>query len=182
MFEFATLLAAESEEMPSVLAVPLDELIIGLIAFLIVFGGLAKFVLPKIKVTLDERANLIEGGLERAGKAEEEAAAVLAEYQQQLAGAREEASAIRTAAQSDRTAIIEEARNEARNAAAIMTASAEAAMAAERAQAVAALTRQVGELALTLADKVVGEALSDDARVAATVDSFITDLERAAAK
>ena len=63
-----------------------------------------------------------------------------------------------------------------------MTASAEAAMAAERAQAVAALTRQVGELALTLADKVVGEALSDDARVAATVDSFITDLERAAVK
>ena len=54
-------------------------------------------------------------------------------------------------------------------------------MAAERAQAVAALTRQVGELALTLADKVVGEALSDDARVAATVDSFIADLERTAA-
>ena len=62
-----------------------------------------------------------------------------------------------------------------------MTASAEAAMAAERAQAVAALTRQVGELALTLADKVVGEALANDARVAATVDSFIADLERAAA-
>ena len=105
----------------------------------------------------------------------------LAEYQKQLAGAREEASAIRTAAQSDRTAIIEEARNEARSAAAVVTASAEAAMAAERAQAVAALTRQVGELALTLADKVVGEALANDARVAATVDSFIADLERAAA-
>ncbi len=182
MFEFATLLAAESEEMPSVLAVPLDELIIGLIAFLLVFGVLAKFVLPKIKVTLDERANLIEGGLERAGKAEEEAAAVLVEYQRQLAGAREEASAIRTAAQADRTAIVEEARNEARIAAASVTASAEAAMVAERAQAVAALTRQVGELALTLADKVVGEALSNDARVASTVDAFIADLERAASK
>ena len=47
MFESATLLAAECEEMPSVLAVPLDELVIGLIAFLIVFGGLAKFVLAK---------------------------------------------------------------------------------------------------------------------------------------
>jgi hypothetical protein len=30
------------EEMPSVLAVPIDELIIGIIAFIIVFGGLAK--------------------------------------------------------------------------------------------------------------------------------------------
>ncbi len=182
MFEFATLLAAENEEMPSVLAVPLDELIIGLIAFLLVFGVLARFVLPKIKVTLDERANLIEGGLERAGKAEEEAAAVLVEYQRQLAGARSEASAIRTAAQADRTAIVEEARNEARIAAASVTALAEAAMVAERAQAVAALTRQVGELALTLADKVVGEALSNDARVASTVDAFIADLERAASK
>lgn len=182
MFEFATLLAAEGEELPSVLAVPLDKLIVGIIAFLLVFGTLAKFVLPKIKVTLDERANLIEGGLERAGKAEEEAAAVLAEYQKQLAGAREEASAIRTAAQADRTAIVEEARNEARLAAAGVTAAAEAAMGAERAQAVSALTRQVGELALSLADKVVGEALSDDARVASTVDSFIADLEKAAAK
>jgi F-type H+-transporting ATPase subunit b len=182
MFEFATLLAAESEEMPTVLAVPLDELIIGLIAFLLVFGTLAKFVLPKIKATLDERADLIEGGLERAGKAEEAAAVVLAEYQHQLAGAREEASAIRTAAQADRTAIVEEARNEARVAAASVTAAAEASMAAERAQAVSALTRQVGELALSLADKVVGEALSNDARVASTVDAFIADLERTAAK
>jgi F-type H+-transporting ATPase subunit b len=182
MFEFATILAAESEEMPSVLAVPLDELIIGLIAFLLVFGTLAKFVLPKIKATLEERADLIEGGLERAGKAEEAAAVVLAEYQKQLAGAREEASAIRTAAQADRTAIVEEARNEARIAAASVTATAEAAMAAERAQAVSALTRQVGELALSLADKVVGEALSNDARVASTVDAFIADLERAAVK
>jgi F-type H+-transporting ATPase subunit b len=55
-------------------------------------------------------------------------------------------------------------------------------MTAERAAAVSALTRQVGELALSLADKVVGEALSNDARVAATVDSFIADLEKAAAK
>ena len=182
MFKSVTLLAAESEEMPSVLAVPLDELIIGLIAFLLVFGTLAKFVLPKIKVTLDERANLIEGGLERAGKAEEEAASVLLEYQKQLAGAREEASAIRTAAQADRAAIVDEARNEARVAAASVTTAAEAAMAAERAQAVSALTRQVGELALDLADKVVGEALANDARVSSTVDAFIADLEKVASK
>ena len=170
------------EEMPSVLAVPLDEFIIGIIAFLIVFGGLAKFVLPKIKATLDEGANLNEGGIERAGAAEAEAAALLEQYRAQLAGAREEASAIRTQAQADRNAIIEEARNEARVAAASVTAAAEAAMAAERAQAVSALTKQVGEMAITLADKIVGQTLSDDARVRATVDSFIADLEKQAAR
>lgn len=180
MSVLTSLLAAAGEggeEMPSVLAVPLDEFIIGLIAFLIVFGGLAKFALPKIKETLDERANLIEGGLERAGAAEAEAAALLLEYKAQLAGAREEASVIRTQAQADRSAIIEEARDEARSAAASVTAAAEASMAAERAQAISSLTKQVGELAIALADKIVGQSLAEDARVRATVDSFIADLE-----
>ena len=67
MFKFATILAAESEEMPTVLAVPLDELIIGLIAFLLVFGTLAKFVLPKIKATLDETPPDLVADLSRTG-------------------------------------------------------------------------------------------------------------------
>ena len=70
--------SAASEEMPSVLAVPVDELIIGLIAFLIVFGALGKFALPKIKATLDERADAIEGGLQRAEEAQAEASRVAA--------------------------------------------------------------------------------------------------------
>jgi len=82
--------SAASEEMPSVLAVPVDELIIGLIAFLIVFGALGKFALPKIKATLDERADAIEGGLQRAEEAQAEASRVLEEYKEQLASAREE--------------------------------------------------------------------------------------------
>ena len=173
---------AASEEMPSVLAVPIDELIIGLIAFLIVFGTLGKFALPKIKATLDERADAIEGGLKRAEEAQAEAGQVLEEYKAQLASAREEASAIRTQAQADRSAMVEEAKNEARQAAAQVTAAAEAQMAADRAQAMSTLTRQVGELSVELASKVVGEALTDDARVRATVDAFLDDLERQASR
>lgn len=170
------------EEMPSVLAVPIDELIIGIIAFLIVFGGLAKFALPNIKRTLAERADAIEGGIERAAKAEAEANALAEQYRQQLAAAREEASAIRTQAQADRSAMIEEARAEARAAAAAVTAQAEAQIAAERSQATSALTQQIGELAVNLAGKVVGQTLTDDARVRQTVDDFIADLERQAAQ
>ncbi len=169
------------EEMPSVLAVPIDELIIGIIAFIIVFGGLAKFALPNIKRTLAERADAIEGGIERAAKAEAEANALAEQYRQQLAAAREEASAIRTQAQADRSAMIEEARAEARAAAQAVTAQAEAQIAAERSQATSALTQQIGELAVNLAGKVVGQALTDDARVRQTVDDFISDLERQAA-
>ena len=168
--------------MPSVLAVPLVELVAGGIAFLIVFGLLGKFALPKIKATLDERADAIEGGLRRAEDAQAEAQRVLEEYKQQLAQAREEASAIRTQAQADRAAIVEEARTEARQAAAQVTAAAEAQMAADRAQAMSTLTRQVGELSVELAAKVVGESLTDDARVRATVDAFLVELERQAAR
>ena len=168
--------------MPSVLAVPLVELVAGGIAFLIVFGLLGKFALPKIKATLDERADAIEGGLKRAEDAQAEAQRVLEEYKQQLAQAREVASAIRTQAQADRAAIVEEARTEARQAAAQVTAAAEAQMAADRAQAMSTLTRQVGELSVELAAKVVGESLTDDARVRATVDAFLDELERQAAR
>lgn len=169
-----------AEEMPSVLDVPIDELIIGIIAFIIVFGVLAKLALPGIKRTLEERTNAIEGGLERSAVAEAEAQQLLEQYKAQLASAREEASAIRTQAQSDRAAMIEEARSEARQAALQVTAAAEAQLAADRSQATAALTRQVGELAVGLASKVVGQALTDDARVRATVDAFLDDLERQA--
>ncbi len=167
---------------PNVLAVPLDELIIGLIAFLIVFGGLAKLALPKIKQTLAERSDTIEGGIRRAEGAQAEAQRTLDEYRAQLAQAREEAAAIRTQAQSERAAIVDEARNEARLAAQQVTAAAEAQLAADRAQAISSLTRQVGELSVGLASKIVGESLQDDARVRATVDAFIADLEAQAAR
>ena len=170
-----------AEEMPSVLAVPIDELIIGIIAFIVVFGGLAKFALPNIKKTLEERTNTIEGGIQRAADAQAEAQSLLEQYKAQLAQAREEASAIRTQAQADRAALIEDARNEARQAALQVTATADAQLAADRSQATAALTRQVGEMAIGLAGKVVGQALTDDARVRATVDAFLDELEQQAA-
>ena len=177
----AVLASGESgEEMPSVLAVPIDELIIGIIAFIIVFGGLAKFALPGIKKTLAERADAIEGGIERAAKAEAEAKELAEQYRAQLAAAREEASAIRTQAQADRSAMIEEARNEARAAAQQVQAQAAASLDAERSQATAQLTRQIGELSVALAGKVVGQSLTDDARVRQTVEDFIGDLERQA--
>lgn len=172
--------AAEGEEAPSILNIPIDELIIGIVAFLIVFAVLSKFALPGVKRVLEERADAIEGGIARAATAEASANELLEQYKAQLASAREEAAAIRTQAQSERASIVDEARTEARQAALQVTTAAEAQLAADRAQATAQLTRQVGELAVTLAGKVVGEALTDDARIRATVDAFLDDLEQGA--
>jgi len=170
-------IAASEGEGANVLALPLYEIIIALLCFFIVFGALAKFALPNIKKTLDERADAIEGGIKRAEEAQAEAARLADDYRQQLAQAREEAAVIRAQAQADRTAIIEEARTEAAAAAATVTARAEAQLTADRAQTIASLRHEVGTLAVTLAGKVVGESLTDDARAQATVERFISDLE-----
>lgn len=173
--------AAEAEQV-NILRVPLDELVIGTIAFGLVFLALAKFAFPAINKTLEARADAIEGGLQRAEDSQAEAAAMLDQYREQLAQARTEAASIRAEAQADKTAMIEQARTEAATAAAVVTERAQAQMDAERSQAMATLRREVSELALVLAGKVVGESLSDDARARSSVDRFIADLEGEAAK
>ena len=174
------IIAAESEV--NILRLPLDELIIGTLAFAIVFFALAKFAFPAISKTLEDRADAIEGGLARAENSQAEAAAMLEEYRAQLADARGEAANIRAEAQAEKTVMIENARGEAAAAAATVTERAQAQIEAERSQAMASLRRDVSELALTLAGNVVGEALTDDARARASVDRFIADLEVEAAK
>jgi F-type H+-transporting ATPase subunit b len=166
----------------NILRLPIYELVIGTLAFGIVFFALAKFAFPAIRKTLDERADAIEGGLARAENSQAEAAAMLEQYRAQLADARGEAATIRSEAQAEKAAMIESARGEAATAAASVTERAQAQIEAERSQAMASLRRDVSELALTLAGKVVGESLTDDARARASVDRFIADLEVEAAK
>lgn len=175
------ILASEAEQQ-NILRVPLDELIIGTVAFGLVFFALAKFAFPAINKALEDRANAIEGGLKRAEDSQAEAAALLDQYRAQLADARTEAANIRSQAQAEKSAIIEAAKSEATAAAAAVTERAQAQMEAERAQAMTTLRRDVSDLALNLAGKVVGETLSDDARAKATVDRFISELEAQAAK
>ncbi len=153
------------------------DLIWGGLSFLIVLILFWKFVLPRMKVVMEERTDRIEGGIARADELQQQAQADLEEYRRALAEARQEAAEIRTQAQADRKAIVEEARSEAVAVAAAVTASAEAAIERDRAQVVGQLTTQVGVLAVDLASKVVGQSLSDDARVRQTVESFVADLE-----
>ncbi len=153
------------------------DLIWGGLSFLIVLVLFWKFVLPRMKQVMDERADLIEGGIARAEEMQAQAQADLESYRQALAEAREEAAEIRTQAQADRRAIVDEARAEAAAAASAVTEAAEAAIERDRAQVVGQLTAQVGTLAVDLASKVVGQALADDARVRQTVEDFVTELE-----
>jgi F-type H+-transporting ATPase subunit b len=125
-----------------------------------------------------DRTNAIQGGMERAEKAQLEAQRALTQYNDQLSKAREEAQTLREEARVQGAAIIEDLRAKAQDEAARITATAHASIEAERQQAIASLRNEVGTLAVELASKIVGEALDDQARQSRVVDRFLEDLEK----
>jgi F-type H+-transporting ATPase subunit b len=125
-----------------------------------------------------DRTNAIQGGIERAEKAQLEAQRALTQYNDQLSKAREEAQTLREEARVQGAAIIEDLRTKAQEEAARITATAHASIEAERQQAIASLRNEVGTLAVELASKIVGEALDDQARQSRVVDRFLEDLEK----
>ena len=176
----AVLAVVKDGEEPNPLVPALSELIVGVIAFALLFFFLKAKVWPAFEKAFAERTASIEGGIQKAEKAQAEAAEALAQYKQQLAEAREEAGRIRTEAQGQRAQIVEEARAEARVEAQRITEAATAQIASERAQALAELRRDVGGLAVQLAGKIVGESLEDEARQRRTVERFLDELESSA--
>jgi F-type H+-transporting ATPase subunit b len=127
------------------------EIIVGFIAFSLLYLVLRRAVVPRFEKAFAERTDAIQGGMERAERAQQEAEAALNQYKLQLA-AQEEATRI--------------------------TATAQASIEAERQQAVKSLRNEVGALATELASKIVGEALDDQVRQSRIVDRFLEDLEK----
>ena len=154
------------------------ELIVGAVAFTLLFLTLRKFVVPMFEKAYTDRTNAIQGGMERAEKAQLEAQRALVQYNEQLSKAREEAQNLREEARVQGAAIIEDLRAKAQDEAARITATAHASIEAERQQAIASLRNEVGTLAVELASKIVGEALDDQARQTRVVDRFLEDLEK----
>ncbi len=155
----------------------LPELIIGAIAFLIVFIALRQVLLPRIQKTLAERTDAIEGGLRRAEEAQHEADQRLEQYKEQLAEARQESARLREKAREEGAQIIAEMREQAQAEARRLVDAAHAQIDADRQQAIQMLRAEVGTLAVDLAGRVVGEALEDEARQRRVVERFMEDLE-----
>jgi F-type H+-transporting ATPase subunit b len=152
------------------------ELIIGSIAFLIVFALLARVLMPRISATLAERTDAIEGGLKRAEDAQDEAKRVLTQYRAQLADARHEAARIREQANEEAAQIVAQGRADGVAERERIIATASAQIEADRQQAVTVLRAEVGSLAVELAGRIVGESLTDEARQSRLVDRFLGEL------
>ena len=154
------------------------ELIVGAIAFSLLFLVLRSRVVPMFEKAFAARTEAIQGGMEKAERVQREAEVALQQYTAQLSEARGEAQKIREEARVQGAAIIEDLRGKAQEEAARITAAAASSIEAERQQAIASLRNEVGTLATQLASKIVGEALDDQVRQSRIVDRFLEDLEK----
>jgi F-type H+-transporting ATPase subunit b len=155
------------------------EIIVGLVAFSILFVLLRTKAVPKFEQAYKERTDAIQGGLERAEIAQRDAAAALQMYNTQLADARGEAAKLREEARAEGSVILEQMRTTAQEEATRITTAARASIEAERQQAFNSLLNEVGTIATQLASKIVGEALDDQVRQSRVVDRFLEDIEKA---
>ncbi len=169
------ILAAEGE--PNPLTPHVAEIVLGIVVFAILVALVRKFVVPNFEKTFAERTEAIEGGMAQAEKAQAEAKAALDEYTSQLSHARHEAARIREDAREQGATIISEMRQQAQTEAERIVGTAHTQVAAERQQVLEQLRTEVGAIATTLAGRIVGESLEDEARRRRTVERFISELE-----
>jgi len=156
------------------------EIIVGTIAFILLFLVLRKTAFPQFEKVYAERTEKIEGGLKRAEEAQEQAAALKRQYEEQLAGLRAEAARIRDDARAEGNRIRAELREQAEQEAERIRQRGEEQLAAQRAQAVRQLRGEIGGLSVQLAERIIGTSLADDNRRRDTVDAFLGELDRQA--
>jgi len=181
MLEFAhsaLLLAQEHGDEPSGIDLVLPdaaELLWGAICFVVVMVVLTKVAFPRLRQAIESREQKIQGDLEEADKAKNEAQSQLDEYKQQLADARSEANRIieesRQQAEQVRRDLTEKAEKEAE----AIVARAQEQIQAERTRTVQELQTQIADLSIQLAEKVVGRSL-DDSSQRELVDAYIKEV------
>jgi F-type H+-transporting ATPase subunit b len=168
-------IVAISQEGKDLLYPKLSELILGAVAFFILFAFMAKWVIPRLNKVLDERRQKIQGDLEKAEEAKGEADKLLAGYREQLAGAREEANRVIEEARKTAEAMRKDLEAKAQQESQQIVAKAQEEIRAERDRVFQELKAQVGELSLQLAGRMVGEELDRD-RHLRLVDEYIREL------
>ncbi len=165
--------------MASNFLVPNGTFWVELIAFVVMFGILAKYIVPPINKAMTARQDAIRKQFSDLDEAKAEATQAEEEFRAQIADARHEAARIREEAREQGAAIIAEMREQAQAEANRIVEHAHTQIEADRKAAVASLRNEVGTLATTLAGRIVGESLDDEARQSRVVDRFLADLDSA---
>ncbi|OZG62991.1 ATP synthase F0F1 subunit B [Bifidobacterium lemurum] len=154
------------------------DIVWSLIILVIIAVFFYKFFMPKFQAVFDERAEKIQGGIEKAEQAQIEANAAKEQYENKLSTARVEASKIRDDARAEASHIIADARARAETDAAQIMANAQRSIESQQQQALVSLKGEVGVLATALAGKILGAKLEDDAVQSSMIDSMIDGMSK----
>lgn len=160
---FPALAFASEEESGGLSAILPDmaEFIPMLIAFIILWIILAKFGWPMFNAMLEKRENTIRDALKKSEEAKIESERVLAEYKQQLADAKAEATQIVADARETGEAVKADLHAKAQAEAAEMIAKAKTTIEAEKKAAIAELQASIADTSVDVAAKLIGNDLTE---------------------
>jgi len=131
------------------------------LSFGILFWVLWKFAFPPILQTLDERERKIKESLEQADRHRAEAEQKMQEYEAKLKTASKEAETLLAAAKERAQRIMEENEQRLRTETQRAKEDATREIEQERRRAIQDIRNQTTEMALLVAEKVVGRSLTD---------------------
>ncbi len=170
-------LTEEGESDKNSLIVPSPGLMIWtIVTFLIVLYILKRFAFGRIAELLEERRRIVRDNLEGAERARTEAQALLADYKQQLARSRHEATEIleraRRSAEADRARMAQELAEERERG----VAAAQAAIQAETRQSLDRIKSEIADLTLAATERALGRAL-DEREQRRLIDDALADVD-----
>ncbi len=147
------------------------------VAFAILFVVLAKWGWPAIMKSVDDRADLIDKGVEYAQSAKEQLDNARQEAQKYIDEARKQQAEILREADRMKTEIIEEARSAASKEAQKVMDAAKVSIEQERKEARQQFRDEVSSFALDIATKVVRGQMADTKAQTKLVDSLLDEME-----
>lgn len=165
------------QNMPSILTPDFGLLFWMLLAFLVVFGLLAKFGFPTVIKAVEDRKNFIDESLKNAREANEKLANIKAESEKILREAREQQAQIIKEAMATRDSIIDEAKGKAQAEGQQLLEEAKKQIAAEKESALSDIRSQVADLSVQIAEKVIRRQLQSDGEQERYIQRMLNDVK-----
>lgn len=146
------------------------------ISFSLVLFILAKFAWKPIMNALDERNKSISEALQAAERAKQEVANLTVDNERILAEARNERDRIIKEAREIKESIISEAKDKATTEAERLIVIARESIQNEKMAAITDLKNQVANISVNIAERLIREKLSDDAKSTALVNDLMKEV------
>lgn len=169
----------QSINLPSILTPDVGLLFWMLLAFLVVFGLMAKFGFPVIINMVNERKNYIDESLQKAHEANERLASIEQEGERLLNEARARQAEILSQAKATSDSIVREAREKAQEEGAKLLQDAKAQIAAEKENALRDIRETVADLSVVIVEKVVRQKLANTTEQQKLIEQMLDEVCKA---